>query len=852
MSEGETPDGDTAVEVEGERLCLRGDWSETAGVAEEGDEILVTDVARDGRGGYTTTTDSYVVVEPDYLVNVTDIRSWVECPRLYYLNKLTGVPLKYEVIRGTVVHRVFGDLLRGVDLEDAVEDRVEEVGLELGLLGRDAGEVKREVEEHARGIESWLEQTALVDDSWRSEKTLLSEKFGIKGRSDAVRRGTPVELKTGKNSSGDARFKDKVQAASYCLLLREKGREVDSATVLYTRNAARNEPVARDFRVTKGLLDFVVRTRNEIAAAEKRNKSPTGETSNLRCSSCFEQDTCMVVSGKLDQESKAGKIGEPLPENERDYFEEVTSFIEKERQSVHDEFAKLWRQSPEERAEDDRALVDLKPVGKSEVGGKWELRAERLSDGVSKIREGDTVLASDGDPIRGDAEIGRVERLGEEVVVTTDEPVDLRRIDVYPSEINVDRLLNSLHDFVLKSEPRKKKVFLGDADPGFDDSWEEYVPNNERQNEAVNLGVNARDLAVIHGPPGTGKTYTIAHLVRALVRDGQRVLVSALTNRAVDNVLEAVEEQGYDGFVRFGTESGVTDSMTEYRVEHRGDPDERAEELLRADVVGATTSSCSSRVMREQEFDVAVVDEASQLTEPETLAAVSLAEKFVLVGDHHQLPPVTADGAPSAFERLTETYPEATVMLDRQYRMSQRIQAYSSREFYDGGLYPAHREVAAQSPEDIDGVDPGSLPDEIQSPVSFVNVEGEQEGNTNTEEADKVARIVDGLLDAGVDGSDIGVIAPFRAQVAAIKPRVDGSVAVDTVDRFQGSSKEVVVVSFVATGSLESPVFDDYRRLNVALTRAKKSLVLVGDESALRDDGLYSRMVEWADRSYSD
>mgnify|MGYP000400266486 CR=1 FL=1 len=111
---------------------------------------------------------------------------------------------------------------------------------------------------------------------------------------------------------------------------------------------------------------------------------------------------------------------------------------------------------------------------------------------------------------------------------------------------------------------------------------------------------------------------------------------------------------------------------------------------------------------------------------------------------------------------------------------------------------------------------------------------------------DDVAEIVADFLDAGVEPAEIGVIAPFRAQVAEIGRRVPDAVTVDTVDRFQGSSKEVIVVSFVATETLDSPIFEDHRRVNVALTRAKKSLVLVGDESALRTDDRYARMVEWA------
>ncbi len=102
--------------------------------------------------------------------------------------------------------------------------------------------------------------------------------------------------------------------------------------------------------------------------------------------------------------------------------------------------------------------------------------------------------------------------------------------------------------------------------------------------------------------------------------------------------------------------------------------------------------------------------------------------------------------------------------------------------------------------------------------------------------------------DAGLERSEIGVIAPFRAQVSTISNHVPTDVAVDTVDRFQGSSQEVIVVSFTATGTLEGPIFEDYRRINVALTRPKRALVLVGDPRALESDPVYARMLEWARR----
>ncbi len=855
--------GESLGEHDVTTVTLWGKWTESAEFLEPGMELLVTNAEEDeyqGETQYSTTGDSYVVVEPGFLVNVTDVRNWVECPRLYYLNKLSGVPLNYPVLKGTIVHEVFGDLLRGRDLEAAIDERIDERGLELGLLGETPEAVAEDVRDNAAAIEGWLEQGRLTEqDSWRSEQLLISETFGIRGRADAIRRGAPVELKTGKNLRKDPRFKDKIQAACYALLLEEHGGDIDMGTLLYTKNSAldRNEETgdltpAKEFTMGDGLLKFVVRVRNEIAAMEVSGDVPTGYEADAKCEYCFEQDTCMVVSGRLDQESKAGQIGQSLPEDELEYFDRLYHAIEEERREVHTEYAKLWEQSAQERADDDRAIIDLEFVERRELeGGRWELRARQQGAVTSKLREGDLVLASDGHPVRGNSELARIERLDDEIVLSTDEPVEVTRLDVYPSEITTDRLLVALHDALLKGSDRRKDILFGRADPEFEDPEETFIDNNEAQDEAVRKAVGAEDCALIHGPPGTGKTYTIARAIRAMVERGERVLLSAFTNRAVDNALEALLEQGIDTseVVRVGSESGVRGDMQAYRLDYAGDPEERVAELQNAQVVAATTATCGSRVMKEQAFDVALVDEAAQLTEPGTYAAANLANRFVLVGDHEQLPPVVRaenDLTESLFERLVEEHPGAGIMLDRQYRMNQRIQAFASREFYDGELRPAEPAVATRTLDDLEGVSREALPPRLRDPVSFVAVEGDESQYTDDEEAARIAALIDRYEEAGFERSDIGVIAPFRAQVSNISNHVPDDVAVDTVDRFQGSSQEVIIVSFTATDTLEGPIFEDYRRINVALTRPKRALVLVGDSNALETDPVYGRMLEWA------
>jgi len=841
-------------------VTLWGDWAECADYLEVGMELAVYDAEeREYRGEtqYTTTGETMVTVEPDFLVTVTAVRSWVQCPRMYYLDKLGGTDLAEPVVKGTIVHEVFGDLLRGQDLERAVDQRIEEAGLDLGLLGANPDSMRERVRQHAAAIEGWLQQGTLTGaDDWRSEQLLISERYGLRGRADAVRRGMPVELKTGKNTRREPRFHDKVQAACYALVLGENGDAPDTGTLLYTKNAALDRveesgdlSPAKEFSIGPGLLKFVLRARNELAAMEHDASIPTGYEGDATCDYCFEQDTCMAVSGRLAQESKAGQVGTAIPDDEQAYFDRYYAAIEAERREVHREYAKLWEQSAHERADDDRALVDLEPTAARELdSGRWELHAEGTG-AVSKIRVGSLVLASDGDPVGGDAELARVERLGEEIVVTADERVDLRRLDVYPSELTTDRLLTALHDALLTRSAEWKAPLFGRRDPAFRTVEETFVNNNDAQNEAVQQAVAAEDFALVHGPPGTGKTYTLAQVVRALVDRGERVLVSAFTNRAVDNALEALEDQGVTDIVRYGTESGVREDMQEYRLARSGDPAACAGQLQDAPVVAATTASCGSRALRTQSFDVAIVDEAGQLTEPGALAAVTLADRFVLVGDHHQLPPVVRaenDLQESLFARLHDEHPEAATLLDTQYRMAQHIQSFASREFYDGQLRPATAEVAGRRIDDLQGVSLSDLPETLRERVTFLDPDGQAVGNTNPDEAAAVADVVGSYLDAGVQASDIGVIAPYRAQVATLGERVPDSVAVDTVDRFQGSSKEVIVVSFVATGSLEGPIFEDYRRVNVALTRAKRALVLVGDETALSTDETYARLVDWA------
>jgi DNA replication ATP-dependent helicase Dna2 len=811
---------------------VRGPWRELLAEVGPGTELGLEGAT----GGETLTVDTggFAVLEPTYYVPVSAIRRWADCPRLHHLDTRQQSGLSYAMTLGTIVHEVFGELLRGQPTEAAIDRQVTAQSVSLAMLEKDRSEVHAEVTAHTRGIEQWLTQQRIDgDDSWRSEVTLTSPRYGLRGRADALRNGVPVELKTGRNTAREPRMKDKLQATAYALMLTEQGLDPETATVLYSKNAvvaddaaAGVQAAAKEFSLTRPLQEYVIQLRNALVAARLAARSPTGFDGQLPCERCFERDQCMVIAARLDERSKAGRIGEPLPASVRAHIETLTAAIEAERATLHARIDALWRGGADAS---DRALTDLTPTDRRRrADGRWELTATAPDSATSRLGVGDLALASAGDPRRDGAEVVRILALRPSVVVRADEPVELRRLDAFPTESGIDRMTRALHDFYLRGPDHLAAVLTGQASPRFGSLSEtEHIPTNADQDAAVRLALAADDCAFVHGPPGTGKTYTLARIVAALVDRGDRVLI--------------VED-----IARVGSPYGVGEAVADLQVDAAGGAAE-AQRLRAASVIAATTASAASRLLQTQQVDTVVIDEASQLTEPDALAAIVHGERFILVGDHRQLPPVARAETPlrtSLFERLIEQYPAAGQMLTAQYRMAQRIQAFASEEFYDGKLRPATAEIAAQSPSGLFDAD-ARIDPVLHRQVRVVDPGGTQTGNRNPAEAAAVATIVEQYRTAGVDPDAIGVIAPYRAQVEEIAALTD--VTVDTVDRFQGSAREIIIISLTATGDLTEPLFADHRRMNVALTRARRALVIVGSRATMQDDPFYARMLRWAD-----
>lgn len=411
---------------------------------------------------------------------------------------------------------------------------------------------------------------------------------------------------------------------------------------------------------------------------------------------------------------------------------------------------------------------------------------------------------------------------------------------------------------------------------------------NVDQRRAIQKVMSAKDYALVLGMPGTGKTTTIAHIIRALVLQGKSVLLTSYTHSAVDNILLKLQEDKTP-ILRLGAPAKVHPEVQEFAI-LAGQRMDTFEEIHDAwhntPIVATTCLGVNHPVFNERTFDYCIVDEASQITLPICLGPIRLAKTFVLVGDHNQLPPLVQNEEArvggldiSLFKLLSDTHPESVVNLEHQYRMCEDVMALSNTLIYNGRLKCGtqelrHRKLEVSSMEalrqkhyDASTLARSNIPRSIctswtnqscwlnalvdpEARVRFINTdmlpESREEANrnriVNPTEARVVAQLVDALLAVGVPSSEIGVMTHYRSQLSLLKHNLrshGSSIELHTADRFQGRDKEVVILSLVRSNEQHSigDLLKDWRRINVAFTRAKTKLLVVGSRDTLRNCG---------------
>lgn len=429
---------------------------------------------------------------------------------------------------------------------------------------------------------------------------------------------------------------------------------------------------------------------------------------------------------------------------------------------------------------------------------------------------------------------------------------------------------------------------------------------NRTQEEAVNKVLHAKDVAIVHGPPGTGKTTTLVEAVYETLHRENQVLVCAQSNMAVDWISEKLVDRGVS-VLRIGNPSRVNDKMLSFTYERRFEshPDypqlwsmrkairelyarmrkgtdreairqkinslkDRATELeirineslfAEARVIACTLVGSANRLLMGQKFGTLFIDEAAQALEPACWIAIRKADRVILAGDHCQLPPTVK--APEALraglghtlmQTIVKNKPETVSLLKLQYRMNDEIMRFSSEWFY-GGMLQSAPEVKYRSILDFD------------TPIEWINTEGmdcneefvgENYGRINKPEAElSIAQLKEYITKIGrerflSERIDVGLISPYKAQVQYLRRLVWNdtffkpyrqAITINTVDGFQGQERDVILISLVrANEEGQIGFLNDLRRMNVAITRARMKLIILGDASTLTRHAFYKKL----------
>ena len=569
-------------------------------------------------------------------------------------------------------------------------------------------------------------------------------------------------------------------------------------------------------------------------------------------------------------------------------------------------------------------------------------RSEKIE---TEISVGDMVLVSTANPLSSDFTGTVTEKGARFIKVAFDKRIPrwvLKkkvRLDLYANDITFRRMEDNLKHLSLKGKNALEYI-LSERNPKKNKSvpYIDYIDKslNESQKSAIENALSCENFYLIHGPFGTGKTRTLVELISQETRQNHKVLATAESNAAVDNILERLMENKKLNLTRLGHPQRVSkhnisqtlaykvenhklnkkikkihnkiDNLIEKRsvhtkptpqyrrgygdydilfnaskgkggrgispekmksmaqwIEYNQQIDELHDEIKRvenkmirdiietSDVILSTNSSAALESIARTKFDVAIIDEASQATIPSVLIPIAKAHRFILAGDHKQLPPtIISDKAQklekTLFEELIKNYPFKSQLLNIQYRMNSLLMKFPNAEFYNNNL------KSDSSVDDITINDIINTTDKEEAMLfvdtSNIDENGERhlkdsKSIINKTEADIAVKLANDYLNVGLEETDIGIISPYADQVKIIQDRTP--VEVKTVDGFQGREKEIIIISTVRSNEDGNIGFlKDLRRLNVAITRAKRKLIIIGNINTLKANPTYLRLIEFA------
>ncbi|XP_028845004.1 DNA replication ATP-dependent helicase/nuclease DNA2 [Denticeps clupeoides] len=779
--------------------------------------------------------------------------------------------------------------------------------------------------------------TVTVNDFVDIEENIWSPRFGLKGKIDVtagvrihrrdrshVDKVVPLELKTGKESNS---IEHRSQVILYTLMGLERRCDAETGFLLYLKTGNLH-PVVGNHMDRRELLKL----RNLLAHHLGNNlEKVEGGTTRLAplpavifdsqaCKFCPQMRNCALYNKAMERvpvaHSSSAEPQPPFLEQESQhlnqlhlqYFSRWLLLCTLEARTMENKGSRrnIWLQSAQDREKSGSCMANMKRTGEvAALADDVFLHHFKRQGGIQALTGlivGDRVVVSGQDVRLIGVAAGYVTEMTSDAVTCS---LD-RDLSKYPASVvfrlDQDEGAGGLSTHVgnlsklMENSPtsqRLRELIVEFRAPQFIDSLSSVLPRNAKdtvanilkglnkpQKQAMKKVLLSKDYTLIVGMPGTGKTTTICTLVRILHACGFSVLLTSYTHSAVDNILLKLKKFKI-GFLRLGRAQKVHPDVlpfTEEQCRAKGLKTlAELEHLYSKELVVATTCmGVKHPIFTRRHFDFCIVDEASQISQPVCLGPLFYAQRFVLVGDHQQLPPIVQNAEArtlgmdeSLFKRL-ERHSSAVVQLNVQYRMNSKIMSLSNTLMYEGKLECGSERTASavlQLPsqasverelelcvgqEEYSAWIHAAL-DPLNS-VCFLDTSKvpaietvEKGGISNHTEAVLVHAVVSLLVKAGCKAVDIGVIAPYRQQLKAISGLLEApayrSVEVNTVDKYQGRDKSVIIVSFVRSNMEANlgELLKDWRRLNVAITRAKHKLLMIGSSTALR---LYSPLLK--------
>lgn len=619
-----------------------------------------------------------------------------------------------------------------------------------------------------------------------------------------------------------------------------------------------------------------------------------------------------------------------------DYFKKLLELLKIEREEDHNQYRKLTEQtSVSERRANGLTWYPVAIRGNEMSRGDYltvELERTTHQDISHQFRFGiPAVFFGNHDP-KSDQVEGTVTHVNAnrlKITLRTDELPDWTRdgklgIDVLFDDNSYEEMQSALRQAMAiyakganDSTTRLVEILTGEKAPTFQERlFQVPIPKlNLSQQSAVHKIMSANELAIVHGPPGTGKTTTLVQAIKTLIKkDNQKILVVAPSNTAVDLLSEKLHEEGLN-VLRVGNPNRVTERLMSLTLdskmaEHpqmkeskrlkkqaqefknmahkykrnfgKSERDQRkllfdeahkimkevgnAEQYIiddliaKAQVITATLVGANHYTVRDVRYHTVVIDEAGQALEPACWIPILKSQKVILAGDHCQLSPtIKSDVAArnglstTLLEKCVEAHPEAVTLLEEQYRMNEQIMGYSSQIFYQNKL-KAHTSVAKRVLFADD------------KPVLFIDTAGcgfeeklEGTSSTNPEEAALLLKHLAQFTiewqaqNTGESFPSIAIISPYKQQIQVLNeqllhvPELQpylSNMAANTVDSFQGQERDIVYISMTRSNQEGNIGFlADIRRMNVAMTRARKKLVVVGDSATLAQFPFYADFI---------